>query len=198
MTGIKSKGFTLVELMVVMAVFLFVIGGAIAIFISIIQQQRRILSEQELLNQTSYVMEYMSKALRMAKNDTAGSCLIDGSGNSYLKYNYLLGHQNGNYYEGIKFINASNGNICQEFYLNSGILWEKKAEAGAVALTSAGLNIKSLKFALNGNTALDHMVDDIGIQPRVTISMEIETVNSKEEPARIIQTTVSQRNLNQQ
>ena len=60
----NNKGFTLIELIVVMTVFLLVIGAAMGIFISIVQNQKKILSEQELLNQISYVEEYMSKALR--------------------------------------------------------------------------------------------------------------------------------------
>ena len=112
------KGFTLIELIVVMAVFLFVIGAAITIFISIFQQQKRILSEQEFLNQISYSEEYMSKALRAAETVTDSTCVPAG-------YSYLLTHYNSGsgFYEGIRFFNQSNtadsgapDPICQEFY----------------------------------------------------------------------------------
>ncbi len=53
----------MIELIVVMAVFLLIIGGAVGIFISIIGSQRRLLYEQELLNQTSYIEEHISKVL---------------------------------------------------------------------------------------------------------------------------------------
>ena len=65
-SGFKNKGFTLIEVIVSMAVFLLVAGMAVSIFISIVTQQRRILSEQQLIIQLRYVLEYMSKALRMA------------------------------------------------------------------------------------------------------------------------------------
>ena len=65
----KSAGFTIIELIVVMAVFLFVIGAAISVFISIIQHQKRVLAEQQILNQISYVEEYMSKSLRTANTE---------------------------------------------------------------------------------------------------------------------------------
>jgi len=79
MTGIKikNKGFTLVELVVAMAVFLFIIGAAITVFLSIIQHQKTVLQEQKVLNQLSYAMEHMSKALRMAKKaETEDSACI--------------------------------------------------------------------------------------------------------------------------
>ena len=50
-----KKGFTIIEMVVVMAVFLFIVGAAISIFISVIQNQRRVLAEQQTLNQISYL-----------------------------------------------------------------------------------------------------------------------------------------------
>ena len=113
-----SKGFTLIELIVVMAVFLFVIGAAMGIFISIIQNQKKVLSEQQLLNQISYAEEYMSKAMRMAKVEENENCLIDSQGTDYPGYIYLLTRYdiNSQLYRGIKFINQ-NSSICQEFFL---------------------------------------------------------------------------------
>ena len=118
---LNEKGFTLVELIVVMTIFLFVIGAALSIFISIIQSQKRVLAEQQFLNQVSYAEEYISKGIRMAKAEVDENCLIDSEGNVHPGYIYLLTHQNGQSYEGIKFINqsgisASSGPICEEFF----------------------------------------------------------------------------------
>ena len=83
-----------------MAVFLFIIGAAIGIFLSIVQSQKRVLSEQQLLNQISYAQEHMSKALRMANTAIDDSCIPKG-------YVYLLTRYNTNsqLFGGIKFIN---------------------------------------------------------------------------------------------
>lgn len=208
----KSKGFTLVELIVVMAVFLLVIGAALVIFISVVQHQRKILSEQELLNQVSYAQEYMSKALRMAKaatRDEDASCL-DGN----IGYIYLLRRPDSKtgLYRGIKFINQSDNNACQEFFLDNEtdpahpVLKELKNSANdsdAVALTSASLQIEFVRFGINGSNGCyggsacpDGISDADDLQPRVTILLGVKTRGSEQEPARIIQTTVSQRNLN--
>jgi prepilin-type N-terminal cleavage/methylation domain-containing protein len=196
------KGFTLVELIVVMAVFLLIIGTAIGIFISIVQDQRRILNEQELLNQTSYALEHMSKALRMAKKDTEGNCL----GQDYIGYNYLLTRWDGTRgaYNGIKFINQSDNDACQEFFLEyidsnhqelGFVLKEIKKYNPAeldnpVLLTSSKLKINSIGFNVIGASEND------GVQPRITISLDIQVQGDSNQPRIKIQTTVSQRNLN--
>lgn len=208
-----SRGFTLVELIVVIAVFLFVVGAAMGIFISIVQHQRIILSEQELLSQSSYVLEYMSKALRMAGKDLTGECLAGNSG-----YNYLLTHKNlsSGFYEGIKFINQSDINkvtglpICHEFSLDTSdpenpILKEKKdgLPSGGIALTSDRLFINSIRFGINGEidfTNEDNIgaPGDNGIQPRITIFLDIKIQGDSNQSSKKIQTTVSQRDLNVQ
>ena len=185
--GELLTGFTLIELIVVMAVFLFVIGAALGIFISIIQHQRIILAEQELLNQTSYIEEYMSKALRMATRDISGNCLVDNSSLSpypdiiYPGYNYLLTRPVNGVFTGIKFLNQSNTDnlgypICQEFYLDmSGtphILKELKTtwpyakvgDENSVPLSSQKLNINFIKFGIDGSDGsfggVDHPIGD--------------------------------------
>lgn len=202
MYNIKNKkGFTIIELIVVMAIFLFVIGAAIGIFLSIISQQRRVLAEQQLINQISYVEEYMSKALRMAtvsNMDTdPASCLPPG-------YIYLLTNYDtagSGLFKGIKFINQSDGNSCYEFFLDvDNILKERKNNESAVALTSSNLQINSIRFSINGSdgsaTVPDPLTwvscmgtDSCGasdldyIQPRVSILLNVRMPADSQGPA---------------
>lgn len=207
-----SKGFTLIELIVVMAVFLFIVGAAITIFLSIISHQKKVLSEQELLNQVSYVEEYMSKALRMAAKDTSGSCL----GQDNTGYIYLLTHYDlhSSKFRGIKFINpsdlnSSNNPVCQEFYLDeNNVLQEVKDSSSPVALSSANLQLdpeNPIRFAINGldgSSSGCASVEQCGasgqdsVQPRVTILLNVKIAGDSQEPERAVQTTVSQRDLN--
>ncbi len=224
----KNKGFTLVELLVVMSVFLFVIGGAVMIFVSITQHQKKSLADQELLNQISYVEEYMSKALRMAKTAVDEED-INCMGADFAGYIYLLTRpetacegidQNCQFYKGIKFINQSDDNACQEFFLerldpnddtSPFVLQEIKDGGPAVPLTSGNLQIDYIRFGINGtdgsvanspNPSGDESGRSAGAvqeddeQPRVTILLGVKTRGDDESPSRIIQTTVSQRNLN--
>lgn len=206
-----TKGFTLIELIVVMAIFLIVIGTGISIFISIVQYQKRILAEQELLNQASFLVEYLSKAVRMAKKDTTGDCL----GAGYVGYIYLLTRPDtaNDFYRGIRFINQSDNDACQEIYLdnsdvNNPVLKEIKnyipgENNPEVSLTSTKLKVNSVRFGINGRDGLissgvDGAKEDDGFQPRVTIYLDIKVQGSSEQPIKKIQTTISERNLNEQ
>jgi prepilin-type N-terminal cleavage/methylation domain-containing protein len=194
----KNKGFTLIEVVVVMGVFLFIIGAAMGIFLSVVQNQKKVLAEQQLINQVSYIEEYMSKALRMAAADSAGRCMsLAGSVDIPIKYIYLLTRLDGEQYGGIRFLNQSSGD-CQEFFLDKSditmpILKELKGTSGnvnvddgaAVDITSSGIQIDDIKFSVNGKDGTvsgqdcnsdptkcgTTNADDI--QPKVTILIDI-------------------------
>ena len=214
-----NKGFTMVELIVVIAVFMLIISVAVVIFISIIENQRIILSRERLLSQVSYAVEYMSKALRMASKDTSGSCLVYTDVNynitdTFPGYIYLYTRPN-SYYEGIKFINESNNEACQEFYLdqNNGRLIKEKrvnfpydqiTDENSVALISDKFDINYLRFSINGTSGLESDLifgasedDSPPQQPRVTVIMGIQSSNDPLQSEIKIQTTISQRNLNE-
>lgn len=199
----RNNGFTLIELIVVMAVFLLIIGTALSIFISIVFNQKRILAKQELLNQTSYVIEYMTKGLRMAGKDLAGDCIIDDQGG--IGYVYRLTHFNNDLgiWQGIKFQNQSDNSLCHEFFLDGTVLKEiSKNGADPVQVTGANLKINSLSFSINGHAPGDQSCEfapseSCGTgQPRVTISLDIKVQGDENQPSTKVQTTVSQRDLN--
>lgn len=177
---LKNKSFTLIEMVVVMAIFTLILGAVLGIFVSAIRAQRYNLVSHQLLNQTSYAMEYISRFLRMAKKDDIGC--IDGS-------NY----QETRTGKGIKFVNY-NGE-CLEFFwgLNNQLKVNGRKEDGtvifdAVDLTSDDFEIISLNFHISG----DESGDDL--QPRVTMYLDIKGKGSGNQPEVKIQTTVSQRN----
>jgi type II secretory pathway pseudopilin PulG len=214
----SNRGLTMVELIVVIAVFMLVVSVAIVIFISIINSQRIILSRERLLGQVSYATEYMSKALRMASKDTGGNCLVYTDVNynitdTFPGYIYLYTRPN-NWYKGIKFINESNYEACQEFYLDESggnVLKEKRinfpyeqvVDENSVSLISDEFNIDYLRFSINGTSGLESDLiygasedDDPLQQPRVTIIMGIQSPEDPLQSEIKIQTTISQRNLN--
>lgn len=171
----NSKGFTLIEMMVVTAIFVVFITAGSSVFFSFIRAQRQSLASQEVLNQTSYLMEYMSRTLRMATKDLLGECIS-------VKLNYEETRAG----KGLAFKNYE-GN-CQEFFLETGTNRIKEAKDGSENyLTSPNLTVSSFNIVLSGEEQppLDTK------QPRVTIFLEV----LGEEGSHIeIQTTVSQRN----
>ena len=176
----NSKGFTLIEMIVVMAVFLFIVASAIGIFISVVKSESQILSEQQALSQVGYIEQYMSSAIKSAKVDNSGAC-IGASYSGQGKYYLLSGSLSGGvyFYNSIKFIDGSDltdssGNysptgypVCKQISLNTttNVLEEKKSycqytngacsysDVGSVtpvALSSSGFTIVSLKFSMDG------------------------------------------------
>jgi prepilin-type N-terminal cleavage/methylation domain-containing protein len=176
-----NKGVTLIEMLAAVAIFSIIVGAISGIFISAIRAQRRVLATQELLDQTSYVLEYMGRALRMAIKDD-----IDSGG---VVKNCLTGDKVN--YEtisnGIKFRNYHNE--CQTFYLDSNRLKESRNTVENY-LTSEKITVQKFKINLSGETQTDT------IQPRVTFFLEaLGRGATGEQPKIQIQTSISQRNL---
>lgn len=216
-TRLQSKGFTLVEIIVVMSVFMLIVGVAVAIFLSIVANQRRILSQEQMLSQVSYAMEYMSKGLRMTSKDSNGNCLLYADNNQAVTetfpgyiYLYTRPDSQTNQFSGIKFINASDNYSCQEFYLyydsetgNKALKELKNSlrDDHSSFLTSSKYNVDYLKYSINGGSGkeIEGVYGTSGLdnqQPRITVIMGFEVPGDDSQPEIKIQTTVSQRNLN--
>lgn len=173
------RGFTIIEMLVAVAVFSFVISAASGVFIFALKSQRQGLAFQTMLDQVSYLEEYMSRAIRMAKKEkSAPNCLS----NNGLNYEKTRAGQ------GLKFVNYQG--YCQEFFFDAASGRLKEAKSGPTAvenfLTSASLTISSFNIKLAG----ENQTDDN--QPKVTLFLKAQ---SKEGTIIKIQTTISQRNL---
>jgi prepilin-type N-terminal cleavage/methylation domain-containing protein len=174
-----KKSFTLIELMVSVTVFCLIAASASGVFTSVLQAQRKLLAMQELLSQTSYLEEYMSRAIRMARKDVLGTCITAKS-----NYDIVSG-------QSIRFVNYKGE--CQEFYLSSSHLMEDKD--GVVSeLTSDALAVDNFNINLLGNSQSDNF------QPRATLFLKMKGTGSRaEQQVEIqIQTTISQRKLDVQ
>ena len=181
---IKKGGFTLIEMLAAVMIFSLIIGAISGVFISGFRSQKSALSSQRLLDQTSYALEYMSRALRVAtkQTDDISACLSQNG----LNYENIPG------VSGLKFINHLEDDDCQEFFLENKQLKQKKNNlTETVELTSSKLEITSLNFLLQGES------QDDDLQPRVTIFLAVKGKGQKpeEQPELKIQTTISQRNL---
>jgi prepilin-type N-terminal cleavage/methylation domain-containing protein len=213
----NAKGFTLIELVVVLSIFILIFGAATTVLISIIQHERAILAQQQALNELSYVEEFMSKGLRMAKTAQTAQDIECVNGN--LGYTYLLTRYDSQerVFKGIKFIDSSEDDTCVEFFLDSAnnknptlkVLKNSTQDSQAIPMSSSSLIIKSLRFALNGQDGgilqlanCANNIDDCGVsqisgfQPRVTMLFDF-TFKSDLQSSHFIQTTVSKMSANQ-
>jgi prepilin-type N-terminal cleavage/methylation domain-containing protein len=166
----NNKGFTLIEMMVVVAVFTLLVTAGTGVFISSLKGQKQSLAVQEVLDQSSYLMEYISRALRMAKKDLDGACT------GATKVNYVFESQC------LKFKNYHSE--CQQFCLDGTRLRDQDGNY----LTADNLSVSSFKVFLVG----EQQPPTDYLQPKVTVFLKIE---GREESSVEIQSTVSQRNL---
>lgn len=176
-----TRGYTLIEIVVAVALFTIVMATPSGFFTQAILGQQKALSTQELLDNIGFTLEYISRALRMARKDTEGTCIAQN-------LNYESTHEG----RGIEFKNYQG--ICQEFFwdIDDNRLKESKDGGLPIPLTSTSLEILSFKI---GPT--DSWSQDDQEQPRVTLFLKIKGKGEKAElqPEMTIQTTISQRNL---
>lgn len=180
----KECGFTMIEMIVSVAVFFLIIGIVSNIFVSTLRGQARTLAFQELLDQVGFTTEYMGRSIRMAVKATDTSCL-SSAGLNYQKTNTGGGG-------GIKFLDYD-GN-CIEFYLdsNANTLKKKKNSEPSLSLTSPSLEVISFNIGPSGTW------DDADLeQPRITMFLEVRGTRGaklENQPIVKIQTMISQRN----
>lgn len=170
----SASGFTLIEILVASFVFMLIVITVVGLLVSIIKAQATTLKDQKSLAEVSYVMEYMSRALRMAKIDDE-TCI-----NGQYK---LLNPSNG-YGSGIKFLNYKDE--CQEFYLAAGRIYESKNGETPIPMTSEETIVDRLFFHKTGS---DWSSD--ANQSRVM--MNISIISDDGRKILNIQTTVSRR-----
>ena len=187
----QESGVTMVELVVVLAIFVVVITVAVNLFASAAERQKSLSREQEVLNQVNYLEELLSRNIRTAVIDTTGTCL---SGRTY-----QLTHQDvaSGMYQGVKFL--SSDGTCSEFFLDSdGAIKEIKGTAAALPVLSSSsstqFTIKYLRFLINGDKSFT-VDQEPNIQTRVTLALDILTqIPNNPTKEEHFQTTISQRN----
>ena len=194
-----KRGYTLIEVMVAVGIFTIVIAAPTGFLVSSIKGQQKALASQEVLDETSYALEYISRSLRMAKKELNCTGKLEPTTCACLKSvgygtNYELTREG----RGIKFTNYQNQ--CQEFFLdiNDNRLKGAKDGGEAIPLTSDDLEIVSFMVNIIGErqTTLDGYIDNK--QPKITLFLEVKGIESARpelQPKIQIQTTISQRNL---
>ena len=177
----KKNAFTLVELMVSVGIFIILIAVFSGFFSSAIQAQRKVLASQEIVDNISYTLEYMSRAIRMAKKDMEGECLTTAGA----KHNYETNNDNNK--DRVRFLNYQEK--CQEFFLADGRLYERKSTDKRAANFGASLPLTPAKFQVSNLTfnGSETWGQD-NFQPKVILFLEIEELK--------IRTSISQRDLN--
>ncbi len=184
-----QKGLTVIEILLTILIFTVILTGVFNLFVTAIREQRRNLASQELLSQTGFLLEYMSRSIRMARKDLTGLCLTTAGAKSNYETNVERNR--------IRFLNHEHR--CQEFFLSGTQINKRKSTdhrainfGSPLPLTSPRLTVAAFRIGPSfGWSQADT------IQPRVTFFLDIKgpIPVGAERPEIMIQTSLSQRQL---
>jgi len=156
---IKNSGLTLIETLVAMSIFAVVISIAIGVFVSGSSSQKKILEFNTTQREAGYLMETISRELRMA------IAISDGTdGNTDQQNNSDSSIEFTNYDEYLMEYCRSdvNGNCTDG---DSGDYFARDGEV----INSSDIKIDHLRF---------YVTDDFNqVQPIVTVSLKVKSVN---------------------
>lgn len=173
------KGFTLLETVVSIALFSISVLVILGTFAKIIQIQYEIYDTQALQNNARYLIEVLSKEARMARIDSAGSCISSG------KTFYANTEAGG--ISIFQFLNYRGECIKYEFKPEYKKIYKSINGGQNVSIVSSEVEIESAMFA---------SADDIsgGIQPKAAFRVLLNNPNYEEETKKLkIQTVISAR-----
>ncbi|MBI2096168.1 MAG: prepilin-type N-terminal cleavage/methylation domain-containing protein [Candidatus Taylorbacteria bacterium] len=202
----NSKGLTLIELVISIAVFsVIVVVGAGAV-ISLIGSNRQALSFQTLMDGLNAALEDMSRSVRVGGSfhcgqsgalDVAANCL---GGDSFLAIERAEGDIGTPDDQVIYRLKSG----CAPADLTTICSIEKSTNGGRsfISLTPPGLRIEDLKFYVSGTWPCNPDVDGVcavsaasdSLQPKVLITIRGAVPQKSGPPVAVnVQTTVSQR-----
>jgi prepilin-type N-terminal cleavage/methylation domain-containing protein len=185
------KGYSLIEIIVAVSIFVVVLFSATNIFMSVNNVQRMTIANQTNQDSVRYFMEVISKEIRQAvRSDDACNTVYGGGGYGFNNQVFRTRDSNSELYFKNKF------GECVRYYLNEygvdvGVI-VREIEGVKASSTPDELIVENLLF--NVSDRLDTELADI--QPKVTFSFDIKygTNRTEYEQALRMQTTVSSRN----
>jgi len=170
-------GYSLIELLISITLFVLVIGINTNIFINSIKGQQKAIATQNVSNSARYSMEVMAREIRVGR---VGSFVLNGAND----ITFVSGSENRK--DGL-------GNpLTVRFYLNAGrVLFDddtSDANAAAPITSFQNVNIDSLNFILS----------NVLTQPKITISLTASSNNGSTSVSSdtALQTTISPREIN--
>lgn len=198
----NQKGLSLVEVLVSFAIFGIISAALMAIFTSTVNTQTVILQHQAIMNEANFALDYMGRAIRLARVDdaTGGSGACTGT----IDTNYSDTTANPNQITFLSYDPMAGGGVgmycCRRFQLVGEKIYEFKSPdtsasnfpASGTEITSGQVKVANLKFIAQNRSKTDYK------QPTVTINIDMLPTGRQIVPIPEIkvQTTLSQRNLN--
>ena len=150
---VAHKGFTLVEMLVAISIFMLVMVSTLGAFLSMVDLNKKVQNVRVAMDNANLAMESMMRTIRLGYDyeqvGTSGIRLIDQDRNN-VEYSVVC--------------NDPDGRQCNNFALTV-----NKSGTGAVTITSSDLKLEQVEFIVTG----ENLADDI--QPSVKIFIKGKT-----------------------
>jgi prepilin-type N-terminal cleavage/methylation domain-containing protein len=177
----NKKGFSLIEMLLAISIFVIIMLSATRIFQLVVQGQRQAIAAYHVQENLKYFFEVMSKEVRMATMDTAQECYpFDAENKLYVAEDNHLYFKN---FEG----------ECVHYFIeNDNGVNRFKIERGGNSgyITTSNININSLKFIVKANAVGGLQAQ----QPSVTVNLQAEAIAPELDKSEMtLQTTITSR-----
>ncbi|OGN16578.1 MAG: hypothetical protein A3C88_01715 [Candidatus Yanofskybacteria bacterium RIFCSPHIGHO2_02_FULL_50_12] len=168
----KERGFTLVEVLVSSFVFSIIVLGVSGLFVQVIGNQRRAVAAQEIQENGLFILELMSREIRVSQIVDSDQIPAGDSSNCTLTR--------------LAIRHPVNGTVI--YSIGNGLLL-RTASGTTTELSSSAISFSRLNFCLLGSGPTDQQ------QTRVTILAASQNKTGKEILTVNLQTTVSSRDV---
>ena len=206
-------GFTLVEILISMSVFVLLVFAVSSVYVAFNNSQIRTTVSQQLLNDSQYAMELMAREIKnnsiVNYAPTAAWCdtVLDDANSSNIEYNdcIILERENGQIFAFATHSVVSNPDVgtklyyilldnCDENYNCSTWVGQAYSFAEILSIDLNNISVESLDFEIEPNT--DPFANNgPNQQPKITIKMTTTNASQRimENVEHTFQTTVSSR-----
>ena len=210
----QTAGFTIIEMIVSLAVFAFVITIAVGALLMLVAASRQLQGEQSVMTNLSFALDAMTREIRTgsfyycdARSSKASGTIFDdntsldtlgdtyqdcSNGNPSASLNKLHGLA---FKEGGDSISGLNERILYYFDKDEGKIFRRVGSRPAESIVSSGIFIRDAQFFVTGSKKSSIGGGGISDQPAVTVFIEAAESNDANAKPYYLQTTVTQRTL---
>lgn len=210
---LNQNGFTLIEMIVSLALFTFVITIAVGALLMLMAANRQLQGEQSVMTNLSFAMDSMTREIRTGTYyycDSQGS--VNGTNNIFNPSNSVdslnnsyqdceNGNSSVNQLQGLAFkeggdsITGAGERILYYFDSSQGKIFRRVGGGAPQSIVSSGIKIKKMEFFVTGSKKLSLGGPNVTDQPSVTIFIEASENGDVTDKSYYLQTTVTQRTL---
>ncbi len=180
----NNQGFSLVEMLVAVAIFTILIVAALSIFQSVVKSQHNAMAAQSVQESMRFALEMISKELRSAKRITNDDDCVVGAVGFNKVYNFYNDPVDG---PSLSILNRHNE--CVFYYISSNNRLVIERNGTALEVTPDEVIISDFNVDI-----IDDLVGAFHTtQPKITIKMKAEILDPTNKNEMKIQTTISSR-----